>query len=59
MSKWWEMTVRFTAKDIKSAELLMERACDVICGGGIGMGLHVCQNSFVGTLREIPEDEDV
>lgn len=43
--------VCFYARDEAEAEAIHERMIDLACRGEIGMGLHVCQRTFVGGLR--------
>ena len=40
---WYTIVIDFAAKDYDTAERLSEDALSVICGGEIGLGLHVCQ----------------
>ena len=43
MDGWYTLTIDFAANDYDTAERLSEDALSVICGGEIGLGLHVCQ----------------
>jgi hypothetical protein len=42
---WFSVEFMFAAGDLAEAEKLAEKALDVICGGEIGMGLHVCKRN--------------
>lgn len=56
---WVEARVCFYAKDEAEADAIHERMVDLACRGEIGMGLHVCQQTFVGGMNctEVPVDE--
>ena len=41
--EWFTLTIHFAASGMRQAEEWAEDALGAICGGEIGMGLHVCK----------------
>jgi hypothetical protein len=56
---FYSVEIDFAAKDLAEAERIAEKMLDVVCGGEIGLGLHVCQNhDWVMAGPKLIEDDD-
>jgi hypothetical protein len=56
---FFSLEIDFAAKDQAEADRIAEKVLDVVCGGEIGMGLHVCRNhDWVMFGPKLIDDDD-
>lgn len=56
---WYTIKIEFKASDYETAENIASRTLDVVCGGEIGLGLHVCNRTdWVMTFGPQREEEN-
>jgi len=56
---WCDVNIGFYADSEEEADRLAEDMVSIACRGEIGMGLHVCQETFSGAWRTVESSEDV
>lgn len=54
---YYQINITFLPNDKEDAERIFDRCMDIVCGGDIGLGLHVCKSQdWVGSLTKLSEN---